>query len=156
MRDDRYHERWLAQFLARVDRSGGPDACWPWLGLRDKDGYGLVSHRRRHNYERTHRMAWEIANGPIEVDVLILHTCDTPPCCNDAHLFDGTHMDNVRDKLRKGRWGGNPTKRVQLQCTYPECGKTYIRRASAAKTSKYCCRFCRAKDYWFLHKRNTT
>ena len=28
------------RFWASVDRLGGRNACWPWLGYRDKRGYG--------------------------------------------------------------------------------------------------------------------
>lgn len=27
----------VAKFWAQVDRSGGPDACWPWLGKKTKE-----------------------------------------------------------------------------------------------------------------------
>ncbi len=27
----------------KVDRSAGPDACWPWLGCYDEKGYGMTT-----------------------------------------------------------------------------------------------------------------
>lgn len=34
----------------------------------------------------------------------VLHTCDNPPCCNPAHLYRGTALDNARDRDTRGRW----------------------------------------------------
>lgn len=144
MKADAYHERWVARFWARVDTSGGPLACWPWKGATNSDGYGVVWHRDRDNYEGAHRKAYELEHGPIPPGVLVLHTCDNPPCCNQVHLFTGTTLDNVQDKMQKGRWRGNPLKRrVKVLCS---CGKLFELAMSHYKRGiKHCSLECRWK-----------
>lgn len=85
--------------MANCDQSGGPDACWPWMGSRNrKGGYGRVKKIL------THRIVWEhTRRRKIPATKRILHRCDNPPCCNPRHLFLGTQKNNVRDMVAKGR-----------------------------------------------------
>lgn len=92
-------DKLIARFWSKVDKRGA-DECWPWLGTRDKDGYGKIYGVRRHL--RAHRLSvWLIAG--VEPTGLVCHTCDVPSCVNPAHLFVGTPLDNMRDKIAKGR-----------------------------------------------------
>ena len=99
------------RFWAKVDKSGGPDACWLWMASRNRKGYGGFRIGRR--IFKTHRIAWTLANGSIPHDgshngICACHRCDNPSCVNPAHLFLGTNAQNNKDKESKGR--GNPAR----------------------------------------------
>lgn len=83
---------------ARLDKSGD---CWIWTGHKKASGHAQINRNGKHEY--AHRIAWELANGPIPEGMQICHKCDNPPCCNPDHLFLGTQRDNMADKVSKGR-----------------------------------------------------
>lgn len=94
-----------ARFWVQVDQSGGPDACWPWLGYRSPLGYGKFHVKREGKWVTrlaTH-VAWELTHGPLPPGTPHLHQCDNPPCVNPAHVRPGTQAENVADMRRKGR-----------------------------------------------------
>jgi predicted transcriptional regulator len=96
----------LARFMSKITIRGH-DECWEWTGARIRFGYGHFTLNRRS--VKSHRLAVEwLANMPIG-DLIVLHRCDNPPCCNPGHLAIGTHGDNSQDMLAKGRQYGGET-----------------------------------------------
>lgn len=124
-------------FLSKVDRRG-PNECWLWTGAKHTTNkkytpmvYGqFTMNIDGKDYNRNaHRLAWIIANGVLPPPGwVICHKCDTPLCCNPAHLFAGTRADNQRDmqaKLRSGVLGTKNPKAVLSESDVME-----IRRSS--------------------------
>lgn len=88
------------RFWAKVEIKG-PDECWEWQACKNEKGYGLFQIFDLP--KKAHRIAFEMAVGPIMNDLHVCHTCDNRPCCNPSHLLLGTHNDNMMDRELKGR-----------------------------------------------------
>lgn len=85
----------------KIDKRG-PDECWEWQGARTGFGYGSLRYESAHYY--AHKVAYADAKGePFPEGLEGCHSCDNPKCCNPAHIFPGTHLDNMRDMDAKGR-----------------------------------------------------
>lgn len=102
------------RFWARADQSGGPDACWPWLGTlhsSGRTGYGWTGK------ELAHRQAYRYAVGSIPAGHELDHTCHTAAalagecegnacahrlCVNPAHLEPVTHRENALRGMAPG------------------------------------------------------
>lgn len=100
----------LTRFWKKVGvRDGG---CWLWRGSCYPNGYGqfaMRTERGRGNRMQAHRVVWQIVNGvDLPPEIQVCHSCDTPRCCNPAHLFLGSQQDNMNDMAAKGRahWQG--------------------------------------------------
>lgn len=86
------------RILDNVVRVG---ACLLWQSPPTKAGYGLIWIDCLN--VQVHRAAYEAFKGPIADGLLVLHRCDNRLCVEPEHLFLGTHLDNTRDMLTKGR-----------------------------------------------------
>ncbi|HEV2928117.1 MAG TPA: HNH endonuclease signature motif containing protein, partial [Propionibacteriaceae bacterium] len=82
-----------ARFWAKVDRSGGPDACWPWTANRMDSGYGRYSIDGRSKL--AHRISYELSVGSIPDGLQIDHLCRNKPCVNPTHLEAVTQRENL-------------------------------------------------------------
>lgn len=80
---------------------GLSDECWKWNGATVTQGRGVFRWNGRVILAT--RIVWEITNRPVPEGQCVLHRCDVPWCCNPAHLFIGTHTDNMRDMISKHR-----------------------------------------------------
>ncbi len=93
----------LSELFSRHIGETTDRGCIIWNGYKNKsNGYGMT-HDAENRSTYAHRIAWELANGPIPDGLWVLHKCDNPPCVNVEHLFLGTRQDNIDDMVSKGR-----------------------------------------------------
>lgn len=82
--------------------------CHHWIGAIMPNGYGQIHANGRTAY--AHRVAWELANGPVPDGAFVLHSCDNRRCVNLGHLRLGSfqdNMDDMTDRLRHAHGARN-------------------------------------------------
>lgn len=79
----------------------GADDCWLWNGTKLSNGYGQFWDGKK--IRLAHRCSFVYTHGKIPDGGLVLHKCDNPRCVNPRHLFVGSHHDNAKDMISKGR-----------------------------------------------------
>lgn len=87
---DIVYARWL---LSKAIPNGD---CLDCHYTPKKTGYCHVA-----DDESAHRFIYRVKKGPIKG--IIMHSCDNRRCINEKHLIDGTHLENQRDMIAKGR-----------------------------------------------------
>jgi len=129
----------MERIWSKVAKAGA-DECWPWTHGKTLAGYGQTTVNGEKRL--AHRLAWELAVGPIPAGLCILHRCDNPPCCNPAHLFLGTKKDNAADAIAKGRPFGRPR---QTHCNrgHEFTEENTFRLSGKGGGGTRCCRTCR-------------
>lgn len=83
------------RFWSKVDRSGGPDACWLWLGAPNPSGYGGF-HVPSLGGRAAHRVSYILNVGPIPAGLQLDHLCRVRHCVNPRHLEPVTLAENLR------------------------------------------------------------
>lgn len=82
--------------------------CWIWTGAvksAPPDNYGRIT-TKRDGKARTllaHRVSYEAFVGPIPDGLMLLHSCDNPPCVNPEHLRPGTNLENLQEAVQRGK-----------------------------------------------------
>lgn len=123
-----------------------PDDCWLWTAATEEKGYGKFKVAGKMC--QAHRVAVMLVTGQWpRSDRMILHSCDTPGCCNPAHLREGTALENNRETVMRGRhrwgiagityWRGTlPSERILLgNSRFSEWDVREIRRKAKAGES---------------------
>ena len=100
--------QFVFRFWARVDRGGKTHKglgtrCWIWSAGKTGDGY--VKLRLGKLIVLATHVAWFLTYGKWP-SKNVLHHCDNPPCCNPLHLFEGSNLDNIKDRMAKSRSKG--------------------------------------------------
>jgi hypothetical protein len=142
---------WItSKLMARVVKQD--DGCWIWTGSKGSSGYGQITIKGQRWIVT--RLMHVLHNGAIPPRQYLCHTCDTPPCCNPAHLFVGTMSDNIQDSISKGR---NACRRV-THCPkgHPLSGDNVWYQTCEGRWTTRQCRLCnlakmRRKAGWPEH-----
>lgn len=92
---DRFHKKYIKQ----------ENGCWIWSGGTRPNNKGVLYPRITDGKKDigAHRFSYMMMHGEIKSDMYVCHKCDTPLCVNPDHLFIGTHQDNMKDMVNKGR-----------------------------------------------------
>lgn len=85
------------RFWAKV-KKGSPDECWPWIGYIGPSGHGRTFHKGTPTLAS--RKAWVLTHGEPLGGLCVNHKCDHAACCNPAHMYLGTRIDNMVDRWR--------------------------------------------------------
>lgn len=131
--------RWARlPFWDRVDRSAGPDECWPWVGAIQSAGYGFITGKLAH------RSAYELTVGPIPSGLTIDHLCCNRRCCNPSHMEVVTREENSRrgERTRASRSGGRPDLAARTHCLH---GHEYTPENTRMSHGARVCRACAAR-----------
>lgn len=125
-------------FWSRVPDRG--EGCWEWGGARNREGYGRYSKRLAH------RVAYELAIGPIPEGMAIDHLCRNKSCVRPDHMEPVTWAENTRrwamtvthcvnghefTPENTGRRSDKPA-RLCLTCVRERSRAAYRRRKAAA------------------------
>lgn len=94
-----------ARFWSKVAVAATDEACWNWQGAIAGSGYGsFCVPEMDFRSVSSHRIAYRLACGEWPGDkLLVRHKCDNRKCVNPFHLETGTHLDNSKDMLDRGR-----------------------------------------------------
>lgn len=157
-------EMYLAKLMSKCVIM--PNGCWEFQGFTAKTsgdprtrGYGHTCYRGKKWI--SHRLSFFLHNGHIDPKLDVLHGCDNPPCCNPAHLTQGTDADNIGDAMKRGRPHRGNLMRAKTHC--PQ-GHEYAKHARIDKTRngspRRACTICQRahcrkragwpKSHWYM------
>lgn len=118
-------------YWSKIDDSGGPTACWPWIGPKHVQGYGFIGARRYADNKRVmlvaHRVGMRIKLGrAIDSSEMVIHTCSNMACQNFQHLVLGDASARTKNMYANGRQG-HVSVGKNSRNHKPQLGRKYTR-----------------------------
>ena len=119
------YETYEKRFWAKVDSSGGIEACWPHGHGTGRGSFYFMGEY--HTPARVALMFHKKKKQPPPSIRFVCHTCDNEVCCNPYHLVLANNAWNMQDMASKGR--ANPPRGSQhLKAKLTEAQVEEIRR----------------------------
>lgn len=75
------------------------NGCMLWKGRIDNLGRARFGSKNLV----AARVLWTLIVGDLRSDQCVLHSCDNPACVNIKHLSAGSHQQNMRQMVERGR-----------------------------------------------------
>lgn len=85
--------KWLPRFMAKVAWPVSVEECWLWTAALNSSGYGSFAIEGRGR--GSHRIAYELRNGPVPAGFELDHLCRVRNCVNPDHMEPVTTRANV-------------------------------------------------------------
>jgi hypothetical protein len=90
-----FTEEDIIRFWSKVSLNSEDKCCWLWTGGKTSSGYGsinIIGHTCL-----AHKIAWEIANGPIPKNCILIRDCLNNECVNIDHMHLKTFGINDKE-----------------------------------------------------------
>ncbi len=105
---EEYYDRFWSRVLILEDL----DSCWNWQKGTSSGEYGIFWNAGSD--VRTNRFVLMLQLGRILIgDEQALHTCDNSHCCNPKHIYLGDNVQNVKDRVERGRHSKTHVTNIQ-------------------------------------------
>ena len=119
--------------------------CWVWHANKDRNGYGVLSHRVSGKivHRMAHKILWEHFNGFVPDGLELDHLCRNRAGVNPDHLEPVTHAENVR----RGEAGQHNPIKTHCPKGHPYSESTYVVKSHPKGNFRRCnrCHEDRAK-----------
>lgn len=103
----------LEKIWEQVNRSAGPEECWPWMGSPDWAGYGRLrlTLDGRSRFVKAHRVVYMLAHPSSTADSSrVKQRCLNRLCCNPIHLYCAgsaaqmteSQLQHIRERVPRG------------------------------------------------------
>jgi hypothetical protein len=125
------------RLFSKTSLSENDLGCWEFTGYLDQDGYGRFHYRGKCH--GAHRVAYELAYGPVPAGLTVDHTCTNPACIRYEHLQAVTHAENCRRAAERRTHCKNGHEWNEAN-TYWYKGKRNCRRCNAEAVRRYAAR----------------
>ncbi|UZT28587.1 response regulator [Bacillus phage vB_BceS_LY5] len=87
----------------KIEYEINKNGCYICTSHAQNSSDGHIRIRRNGKRYLAHRYVYEQHYGEIPKDLVVRHKCDTPQCLNVDHMELGTPLDNVQDRVSRGR-----------------------------------------------------